>query len=498
MSMTELDPQLNHPPAKALNGDLECLKVHLIGIGGVAMAALAGLLSEAGCRVTGSDSGLYPPMSDMLREMRIDVAEGYGPETLPPDCDLVVIGNVVTRSFPVLERVRDLKKPYLSLPQTLETFFLNRTKNLVVAGCHGKTTTTALAAKIWSVASLGPGFLIGGASVDFSRPWRRAYGEWFIIEGDEYDSAFFNKEPKFLHYKPHTVILTSVEFDHADIYPDLETVAAAYGKLVKLIPPDGRLIAWGDSPLVRRVAAGCAAPVEFYGQGSDNDWQLTGLTEEGFGSSFELSGPEGFYARLSLPHPGVYNALNAVAAAAAYIGQGGDGRCLAPALSAFRGVKRRQEILGDFNGVVLVDDFAHHPTAVAATLLALKRAYPGRRLLAAFEPRSNTSRRAVFQEDYARALAGADAVFLRRPPDPHKAPEGDRLDADRLALSLGSKAALFDDGLSLGRALIGATRPGDVAVIMSNGGFDGLAGFLREHLGANQGTKTASAREGRL
>ncbi len=484
--MTELDLQLNRPPASAPGqtaNELAGRRVHLVGIGGVAMTALAGLLTEAGARVTGSDQGLYPPMSDLLRDLGLEVREGYGPETLPADCDLAVIGNVVTRRFPVLERLREQKTPYLSLPQTLGRYFLKNTRNLVVAGCHGKTTTTALAAHIWKTAGQEPGFLIGGAALDFPTPWAKGGGEWFVIEGDEYDSAFFNKVPKFMHYRPHTVILTSIEFDHADIYPDLEAVAAAYRDLVKLIPQDGRLIAWGDSPLVRRVAAECAAPVEFYGQGEDNDWRVHSFTPDGLTSRFELCGPEGFYARLSLPHPGVYNALNAAAASAAFLGQGGDGRILGLALAGFRGVKRRQEILGDFSGVELVDDFAHHPTAVAVTLQGLAEAFPHRRLLAAFEPRSNTSRRAVFQEDYARALAGADRVFLRRTLDPQKAPEGDRLDPDRLARDLGSRAALFDDGLSLGRAVLAEARPGDVVVIMSNGGFDGLSAWLRDHLG---------------
>jgi UDP-N-acetylmuramate: L-alanyl-gamma-D-glutamyl-meso-diaminopimelate ligase len=472
--MTELDPQLNTLPRGVFN------KIHRIGIGGVAMTALAGLLIEAGYSVTGSDAGLYPPTSEILKELGVAAGVGYGPETLPPDCDLAVVGNVVTSSFPVLARLRELGKPYLSLPQTLKALFLNRTRNLVVAGCHGKTTTTALAAKIWETAGLKPGFLIGGASLDFKRPWRRPQGEYFIIEGDEYDSAFFNKVPKFLHYNPWTVILTSLEFDHADIYPNLTAVTAAFSELMALIPPEGRLLAWGDDPLVRRVAAAARAPVEFYGQNPDNDWRMTSFASAGWSSDFELAGPEGFYARLSLPRPGVYNALNAVAAAAAFLGSGGDGRVLAPALAGFRGVRRRQELLGVFGGVDLIDDFAHHPTAVAATLTGLRRVYGRRRLLAAFEPRSNTSRRAVFQQDYARSLALADAVFLRRTPDPDKAPAGDRLDIDRLAGEIG--AEVFEDGATLGEALAAEAREGDVVVVMSNGGFEGLTDFLKKNL----------------
>jgi UDP-N-acetylmuramate: L-alanyl-gamma-D-glutamyl-meso-diaminopimelate ligase len=471
--LTELDPGLNQIPQEWAPPR----KVHLLGIGGVGMAALAGLLTGAGYQVTGSDGPLYPPMSEVLADLGLAVLPGYGPETLPPDSDLVVVGNVVTRAFPVLARLRELGRPYLSLPQALSRLFLHRTRNLVVAGCHGKPTTTAMAAKLFDAASLAPGFLIGGAALDFPRPFRAARGDWFIIEGDEYDCAFFDKRPKFIHYRPHTVILTSVEFDHADIYPDLDAVVAAFESLVGLIPENGRLIAWGDSPLVRRVAARCRARAEFYGQGPDNDWRVSDLALGPGGSEFELRGPEGFFSRLSLTRPGVYNALNAAAAAAALQGQGGDASVLARGLAGFQGVRRRQEVLGEYGGVTLIDDFAHHPTAVSATLTALRAAYGGRRLVAAFEPRSNTSRRAVFQEDYAAALALADRVFLRRTPDPGKAPADDRLDPDGLAGALGAR--IFDDGLSLGAALAAETRPGDVVVIMSNGGFDGLAGYLQ-------------------
>ena len=480
--MTELDPSLNILPLSFDRG-LAGRKVHLIGIGGVAMTALAGLLTEAGALVSGSDSGLYPPMSELLRDMGLEVFEGYGPESLPEDCELVVVGNVATRSFPVLERLRDFKKPYLSLPQTLGQVFMRQSLNLVVAGCHGKTTTTAMCAHLWSQAGWKPGFLIGGASLDFSRPWTLGGGEYFIIEGDEYDSAFFNKVPKFIHYRPHTVILTSVEFDHADIYPNLEAVKEAYRSLMRLIPSEGRLVACGDDPLVREVAAECRGRVEFYGLADNNDWQIENFSPDGFGSSFECSGPGGFYARLSLAHPGVYNAQNALAATAVFVGQGGDVRLPGLSSAGFKGVKRRQEILGDFNGITLIDDFAHHPSAVEKTLAGLKAAYPGRRLLAAFEPRSNTSRRAVFQEDYVRALGGADLLFLRRPSQPEKAPAGDRLDIDRLVAELGARAALFDDGLALGEALVGAAQSGDVVLIMSNGGFDGLSARLTERLG---------------
>lgn len=480
--MTELDPSLNLLPP-AFESGLAGRRVHLIGIGGVAMTPLAGLLSDAGAIVSGSDGDLYPPMSTLLEGMGLKLYKGYGPDSLPGDCDLVVVGNVVTRAFPVLERLAALKKPYLSLPQALGRIFMKGGHNLVVAGCHGKTSTTAMCAHLWSQAGLKPGFLIGGSSLDFPKPWNLGEGGTFIIEGDEYDSAFFNKVPKFVHYRPHTVILTSVEFDHADIYPDLEAVKEAYRSLVRLIPAEGGLLlACGDDPLAREVAEACPGRVEFYGQDERNDWQLASYSPDGFGSVFEVCGPDYFYTRLSLGHPGVYNALNSLAATAAFVSLGGDGRRLASAVENFRGVKRRQEILGDFNGITLVDDFAHHPSAVEKTISGFREAFPGRRLLVAFEPRSNTSRRAIFQSDYARALAGADLVFLRRPSQPEKAPEGDRLDARRLADDLAPKAFLFDDGAALGEALAGKAEAGDVVVVMSNGGFDGLTDYLKDKL----------------
>lgn len=488
--MTVLDSEMNICPSKIKQTPQDS-SVHLVGIGGVAMAPLAGLLKEAGCQVTGSDGDIYPPVSDMLAEMGLNPAKGYGPETLPTESDLVVIGNVVTKNFPVLERLATLKKPYLSLPQTLGQIFLSETRNLVVAGCHGKTTTTAMAARIWDTARLNPGFLIGGASLDFPKPWRRAkdsagtLGEkpWFIIEGDEYDSAFFNKVPKFLHYRPHTVILTSIEFDHADIYPDLRAVENAFSELVNIIPAEGQLIANGDDPLVVKVASQARCRVEFYGTGQDNQWRITGFEPEGWGSSFELSGPDGFYVRLSLNRPGLYNALNGAAAAAAFVGSGGEGRVAAQALASFKGPKRRQEIVGVFNNIELIDDFAHHPTAVRETIRAVRQARPGSRILAAFEPRSNTSRRAVFQNDYVQALAGSDLIFLRQTADPSKAPEGNRLDVDRLAADLAPKARVFQSGQELGQALVAAAAPGDVVVVMSNGDFDGLTKFLGKQLG---------------
>jgi UDP-N-acetylmuramate: L-alanyl-gamma-D-glutamyl-meso-diaminopimelate ligase len=347
---------------------------HLLGLGGVAMTALAGLLLDKGYKVTGSDENIYPPMQGIIESLGIKVTKGYGPDTLPPDC-VVVVGNVVTRKFPVVETLIKQGHYYLSLPQILGELFLNKTKNIIAAGCHGKTTVTDLAAKILDLGGLSPGFLIGGVSLDFPRSYRLGQ-DWFVIEGDEYDSAFFQKVPKFIFYKPQYVILTGVEFDHGDIYPDLNAVIEAYKSLILLLPPGGLLLANGDDPIVRDLAQFSAARVEFYGQGVHNDWVVSDFSVKN-GFSFNLNGP-GVKLALNWSRPGLYNALNAAAVLAAAIRSGIVPELLPPFLGQIKGVKRRQEVLGQKGGIRVIDDFAHHPTAVGETIKALKQAYNGR------------------------------------------------------------------------------------------------------------------------
>ena len=500
-----LDPRLNVLPPKFTQSkgpwqtgcEEECqgcaggscaekLHVHLLGIAGVAMCALAGLLKDAGYKVTGADYAIYPPMSDILAGLGIEVYEGYQRLNCQPD--LVVVGNVVSpkEKFSVLAEIAAKKIHYLSLPQTLNKLFMNKSKNLVVCGCHGKTSTTALAAKVWQEAGEKPGFLIGGASLDFLQSWQYTKSPWFIIEGDEYDTAFFNKVPKFVHYLPHLVILTSIEFDHADIYPDLDSVIEAYESLMAVMSPEGLLIANGDDPLVRKVAGLCPAPVQFYGLGDDNDWRLSNFQSRDWTSSFQLTGP-GFNESLTIKRPGLYNALNAAAVAAAFSSQGGSVEKLKNALAAFKGVKRRQEYLGDFGGIMVIDDFAHHPTAVEKTLAGLKAAFPQKRILAAFEPRSNTSRRAIFQDDYAQSLALADLSYIRQTSEADKAPEGDRFDSQKLIADLKGRARLFSDGGEIAGQLALEAQAGDLILIMSNGGFDGLRAALLQKLADKYG-----------
>ncbi|MDR2141294.1 MAG: Mur ligase domain-containing protein [Deltaproteobacteria bacterium] len=474
----ELDPRLNGRPAPT---DPAYGRFHLLGVGGVAMTALAGLLAGQGYVVSGSDAGIYPPMSDILRDLKIQVTEGYDQGTLPTETT-VVVGNVVTRKFPVLKDLVERGQPYLSLPQTLGELFLGQKKNIVVAGCHGKTTITNLLARLLESAGLRPGYLIGGQSLDLAQSYAAGAGEWFVIEGDEYDSAFFQKVPKFIFYQPNLVILTGVEYDHGDIYPDLASVIEAYGQLMSLLPAEGLLLANGDDPLCRQLAKRARSPAQFYGWGENNDWRLTDY-QPGPEFAFKLAGP-GANLSCAWSRPGAHNALNAAVALIAALHVGADPAILLATLKTIRGVKRRQELLGQWGGIRLIDDFAHHPTAVAKTIAALKDTAPGR-LLVAFEPRSNTTRRAVFQDSYAQALAGAEAVFLAAVNQPDKAPPADRLDPEALVNSLlaqGVKAQYLPDPQELLLAIARETRAGDTVALMSNGDFGGLAGQLARKL----------------
>ncbi|MDR1486643.1 MAG: ribonuclease III [Deltaproteobacteria bacterium] len=471
-----LDPNFNRLPENFNLGAGP--HVHLLGIGGVAMACLAGLLVQAGCKVTGSDMEIYPPVSLLISSLNLRPSKGYGPESLEGVPDLVVVGNVVTRSFPVLEVVERRNLHYLSLPQTLNQLFLQKTKNVVVAGCHGKTSITNMTSLLFDGGSMGNGFLIGGTSLDFERPYRAASGEWFVLEGDEYDSAFFNKVPKFIHYRPYQVILTSVEYDHADIYPAPKDVEKAYLSLMALMPPEGLAIACGDDKKVAQVAKKAKCRKLFYGLGPKNDYQLKDVVYKGLNTSFTLAGPNGLELRSTLPKPGLYNALNAAAAVASFLEAGGDPRTVSDSLASLKGVKRRQEVVFDKSGLILIDDFAHHPTAVDNTLKAVKGAFPNRRLICAFEPRSNTTRRAIFQTAYSKSFTDADVVYLACVDNPEKAPEGDRLDVEKLARDIGPQATASKDIKSLKTDLVKKILPGDVVVTMSNGDFGGLTSAL--------------------
>ncbi|MCW5212862.1 UDP-N-acetylmuramate--L-alanine ligase, partial [Desulfobulbus sp. TB] len=410
-----------------------------MGICGTGMAAIAGMLQESGYKVTGSDQNVYPPMSDFLAQAGIEVMQGYVPENLDPRPDLVIVGNVIQAVFPEAQRLAELGIPYLSMPQALGHFFLggeNPKKSLVVAGTHGKTTTSSLLATALHRAGCSPGFLIGGIVEAFARNYRLGEGEYFVVEGDEYDTAFFNKVSKFLHYRPHYAILTSVEFDHADIFADLEEIKQSFIEFVDLIPQNGALVACTDDPVVAKIVAQCSGPVISYGTDKDCQWQLRELTVHGLSTSFTAYKNKVLFGEFTLPMPGRHNALNALAVIALMDHLGIEQEAIKKGLASFEGIKRRQQIRGEVNGIMVIDDFAHHPTAVRETVQALRLAWPDRRLIIVFEPRTNSSRRAVFQRQYEQAFNGADQVIVREIVPLTNVPVQEQFSSQQLAVAL--------------------------------------------------------------
>jgi|HubBroStandDraft_3_1064219.scaffolds.fasta_scaffold37755_2 UDP-N-acetylmuramate: L-alanyl-gamma-D-glutamyl-meso-diaminopimelate ligase len=464
------------------------LDIYCLAIGGTGMAPLACLLQEQGHRVRGTDGPLYPPMSTLLERCGIRPSVGYDPVHLEPAPNLVVVGNAIHRNNPEALEAERRGLALLSMPQALARFFLTGRRPLVVAGTHGKTTTTAMAAWVYSQCGTDPGYLIGGFPRDLPGSFRAGAGERFIVEGDEYNAAYFDRGAKFLHYQPETLILTSVEYDHADLYPSPEALCTAYSRLIALLPPTGLLVACGDSPEVRELARAAPCPVAFYGLGEQNDLHPLGTIEAlPEASRFRLAGPgaEGGEIEVVLPLAGEHNVVNALAVwAAAGRDDLGAGH-VAAAFAAFHGVKRRLEELGTVRGVTVVDDFAHHPTAVGKTLGALAQRYPGRRILVLFEPRSLSAGRNLFYDAYKESFAQAGRVLFA--PLFHRgrlAPE-DRLDLPALAADL-TRAGIPTDAATTTDELLAQalreTRPGDILVTMSSGSFDGLPQRLVEGL----------------
>ncbi len=463
------------------------MRVHLIAACGVGMSGLAALLRAAGHEVTGSDEHVYPPASMLLADLGIPVAPGYDPARLD-GVDLVVCGNAVRRTNPEAEAAEARGLRVVSFPQALAELFLIGRTPLVVAGTHGKTTSAAMLAWVLARTGRAPGFLVGGLSRDLGASAALGSGPWFVVEGDEYDSAYFDKEAKFLHYRPELLLLTAIEFDHADIYRDVEHVKGAFRKLLALLPAGAPVVACGDFPHVHDVTRDVHARIVRFGLGEANPWRVTDLRDDGM-TRFTVRQDWRRVAEVALRVPGEINARNAlgVLLLAAEVGVGWEEA--AAALADFQGVQRRQEVVGEARGVVVIDDFAHHPTAVAGTVAALRLRYPGRRLRAVFEPRSNTSRRRVFQEDFCRALAAADEAVLAEPftkaSDPIPAEE--RLDPEQIVDELvrrGVSARLMPGVPAIRDYLVESARPGDVIAIMSNGAFGGLPALVAEALGA--------------
>ncbi len=436
------------------------------------MGSVAVALQERGFHVSGSDAAVYPPMSTFLAERGISIAQGYAPETLPSAVDLVIIGNAMSRGNPAVEAVLNRKLPYLSLPETLKFFFLRGRHNLVVTGTHGKTTTTSLLAWIFQHAGREPSWLIGGLPQNLGQGCRLNDSPYCILEGDEYDTAFFDKRSKFLHYLPETVIVNNLEFDHADIFANLEEIKTSFRRLLNVVPSEGLVLLNADDPTVLELAAKCPAPIlevgfsENAGVGIRSPRLLDGR------SYFELWGEE-----FMLPMVGDFNIRNAAMAAVAAHNYGISRGEIRAALAAFRGVRRRQELRGEVRGVKVIDDFGHHPTAIAATLQGLRAQYAGARLWAIFEPRSNTTRRAVFQEVLPGAFAEADGVVLAQVARLEQLAESERLDPARVVADIarsGKIARLLPTADEIVDFLQEELRSGDVVVVFSNGGFDRL------------------------
>ncbi|MDD2463637.1 MAG: UDP-N-acetylmuramate:L-alanyl-gamma-D-glutamyl-meso-diaminopimelate ligase [Desulfobulbus sp.] len=471
MIIAELDPLLNHAPAEELR------HIHLIGICGTGMAAMAAMLQQQGFVVTGSDENVYPPMSVFLAELGIEVMAGYRAENLIACPDLVIVGNVVRRTNPEAVELARLGLCYLSMPQALGYFFLSGKKPLVVSGTHGKTTTSSLLATTLHRMGATPGFMIGGLVEAFGRNSHVSEGPYFVVEGDEYDTAFFNKVSKFQHYQPFAAILTSVEFDHADIFTDLDAIKASFGEFIGRIPVEGVLVAHIEDPVVAELAAAHAAcPVIGYGTSADCQWRLDELKVDGLASEFSVYYQGNIMGRCRLPMPGLHNCLNALAVIALLHRLGFAFADITAGLSSFEGVKRRQQIRGVVGGVTVIDDFAHHPTAVRETLNALRLAWPKNRLIVVFEPRTNSSRRAVFQNDYARVFDRADRILIREHVPLDTVPLEEQFSSPQLAVDLrrlGKDAHSYADTEAILEALQ-SCQSGDIVVILSNGGFDGI------------------------
>jgi UDP-N-acetylmuramate: L-alanyl-gamma-D-glutamyl-meso-diaminopimelate ligase len=454
-------------------------RIHLIGVCGTAMATLAAMLKRKGHDVQGSDQDMYPPMSDFLASEGIRTLVGYEPAHINGDLDLVVVGNAISRGNPELEETLDRKIRYCSLPEAVREHFLWGARSIVLAGTHGKTTTTSLTGWLLTHGGLDPSVLVGGIARNFGEhgsSYRIGQGRDFVIEGDEYDSAFFDKTAKFLKYLPDIAVINNVEFDHADIYPDLDAVTLAFRRLVNLVPRRGLLLIGADSAGARALASKAVSRVQTFGTADDVDWQAHDLEPVGASTRFKVRSRGAPFGVFEVPLVGAYNVRNATAAIAVATEVGIGPERIAAGLREFAGVKRRLEVVGVADGVTVYDDFAHHPTAVAETLVGLRAARPDARIWAVFEPRSASSCRRVFQNDFAQAFAGADEVLIA-PVFRSTLPEAERLSIPQLIGDLRAQGLSARDAESIDdivATIVKGHQPGDLVVLMSNGGFGGI------------------------
>ena len=471
------------------------LHYHLIGIGGTAMASLAGLLKSAGHTVTGSDENVYPPMSTGLQEMGIAYTQGYRAENLEPRPDIVIVGNAISRGNPELEAVLIQKLRYTSAAATIKEEFIWGHHSMAVAGTHGKTTTTSLLAWVLESAGLNPSFLIGGVAENFGTSYRLTDSHYFVIEADEYDTAYFDKGPKMWHYLPDTAIVNNIEFDHADIYRDEEAYKFAFARFINLIPKNGVLVAGWDSPIMRELAPKSFAPVESFGYGDDASppppnqphWHARDVEFSEGGTRFRAFRSDKEWGAVDTPLAGAFNVRNVLAVIAAAEAVKADRDGVREGLRTFASVKRRMEVRGEVRGVTVIDDFAHHPTAIRETIDAIRQKYKGRRIVAVFEPRSYTAQRREFQNDYVRAFRDADEIVFASLFRPDRYTKETALDLKQLVRELSSNgkgAKELKDAEAIVADLSPRLKERDVVLIMSNGGFGGIHQKLLDALGA--------------
>jgi UDP-N-acetylmuramate: L-alanyl-gamma-D-glutamyl-meso-diaminopimelate ligase len=479
------------------HGSKKPIHYHLIGIGGTAMASLAGLLKAAGHTVTGSDENVYPPMSTELRQMGIAYNEGYRADNLEPHPDIVVVGNVVSRGNPELEAVLIRKLRYTSAAATIKEEFIWGHHSLAVAGTHGKTTTTSLLAWVMESAGLKPSFLIGGVAENFGSSFRLTDSKYFVIEADEYDTAYFDKGPKMWHYLPDTALVNNIEFDHADIYRDEEAYKFAFARFINLVPKNGVVIAGWDSPIVRELAAKSPAPVESFSYGEEfklpagqPHWHAREVEFTESGTRFVAFRSDKEWGLVDTPLAGAFSVRNVLAVIAAAESVKADRDGVREGLRTFKSVKRRMEVRGEVRGVAVIDDFAHHPTAIRETIDAIRQKYKGRRIVAVYEPRSYTAQRREFQDEYAKAFRGADEIVFASLYRPDRYTKETALDLQLLVsqlVSSGKGAKELKDADAIVSDLSPRLKKRDVVLIMSNGGFGGIHQKLLDALARTNG-----------
>ncbi len=460
-------------------------KIHLIAVCGTGMGALACMLKDMGYAVTGSDQNVYPPMSDFLADKGVTIHKGFEKEHIAPDTDLVVVGNAVSRANPEARHIIEAGLPFCSMPQAINWLVAADKAPLLVTGTHGKTTTSSMIAWMLDQGGLDPSFFVGGISKNYDSNYRLGQGSHLVVEGDEYDTAFFDKGPKFLHYRPQVAVLTGVEFDHADIFTDLDHVKQAFDCFLAQLEPGATLIACHDAPNVRELIRERACRVQTYGLTSAAHWRLDNVKVEPPWSLFDVVRASRLYGSFRARLVGEHNLLNALAAIAVGDTLGLSADQSARGLETFLNARRRQEVRGTRNGITVMDDFAHHPTAVRETVRAVRPFYPAGRLIAVFEPRTNSSMRDVFQSQYAQSFDEADIVCVRHPPLLEKIPAGERFSSEKLVADLaqqGKAAHYFEDTDAIIAFLVQEARRNDLVLIMSNGGFDNIHARLLDAL----------------